>query len=164
MSERPDSAGVSHEESSKPARYAIRFILLATLGLELAACDVYSDSADGQAILLNFFILVCAGLAIAAVGIIDAIVRRVRRSGATDVVTAVDGQAVVVFDMPDNQRVYRALKMRSPQNAEELAASSGVSGHRLEEAVSWHVDQGIAECLRATGGDYSFSTVRLAEL
>jgi hypothetical protein len=144
---------------SKPARYLCRFILVAAFALEVAACDIYAD--DPGLVFLNFFILVYAGLALGGVAVIDGVVRWLRRSDATAAVAALHEPAVVVYDMPDNQRVYRALTLRSPQDAEELAASSGISGHRLEEAVSWLVDEGVAECVRASGSDYSFSTVRL---
>lgn len=66
-------------------------------------------------------------------------------------------------ELPDTQRVYRALRTRNPQNAEQLADASGVSGEALEAAIRWLEEQEIVECGRGTGGAYSFSAVRLAK-
>jgi hypothetical protein len=62
---------------STPARYLCRAIVVVALALEVAACEVYAD--DPETVLLNAAIVVYAGIAIAAVVVVDAAVHRFRR-------------------------------------------------------------------------------------
>jgi hypothetical protein len=64
---------------SKPARYLCRFVVVAALALEVAACATLESSTDGQTALVYFFILVYAGLALLAIWLVDVVVRRLRR-------------------------------------------------------------------------------------
>ena len=64
---------------SKPATYVFRAIIVAALALEVVACEVYADSADGQAVLVNVAIVVYAVLAIIVLRLTDAVVRHLRR-------------------------------------------------------------------------------------
>ena len=66
-------------------------------------------------------------------------------------------------ETPDTQAVYRALRRESPQEANHLAETSGISGEHLDLAVRRLEEQGLIESGRATGGAYSFSAVRLAK-
>jgi hypothetical protein len=68
---------------SKPARYITAAIAVATLGLEVWAYLAYRDTVDGQAVLVNFAILVYAFIAAGVVFGIDEVVRHLshRRRG-----------------------------------------------------------------------------------
>ena len=60
----------------------------------------------------------------------------------------------------DSEAVYRALEERSPQDAADLAASSGVHGERLERAMEFLENAGLAVRGYETDGGgtgYSFS-------
>jgi predicted Rossmann fold nucleotide-binding protein DprA/Smf involved in DNA uptake len=47
--------------------------------------------------------------------------------------------------LADADAVYEALSRRSPQEADELAESSGIDGDRLQMAVVWLELQGQVE-------------------
>jgi hypothetical protein len=64
---------------SKPARYITGAIAVATIGLEVWAYLAYRDTVDGQAVLVNFAILVYAFIAAGAVFGIDEVVRHLSR-------------------------------------------------------------------------------------
>jgi len=67
---------------SKPARY-ITAAAVVTLGLEVWAYLAYRDSVDGQAVLVNFAILVYAFIAAGVVFGVDEVARHLsgRRRG-----------------------------------------------------------------------------------
>jgi hypothetical protein len=70
---------------SKPARFTMAAIILATLGLEVWAYLAFRDTVDGQPVLLNVALAVYAFIAVGAVYGLDAVVRwllRRRRSAA----------------------------------------------------------------------------------
>jgi ABC-type nitrate/sulfonate/bicarbonate transport system permease component len=63
----------------KPAKIAVLAMLLATIGLTVAAVLVYSDSTDGQTPVLWVAIVIYGLLAILGIRLVDAGVRRIRR-------------------------------------------------------------------------------------
>ena len=64
---------------SKPARYITAAVAVATLGLEVWAYLAYRNTVDGQAVLVNFAILVYAFIAAGVVFGIDEVVRHLSR-------------------------------------------------------------------------------------
>jgi hypothetical protein len=66
----------------------------------------------------------------------------------------------------DAEVIHEALSRRSPQNARELARSTGIGGERLQMAVVWLEMRGRVE--RHFGIDEertsSFSSVRVKQL
>jgi hypothetical protein len=67
--------------------------------------------------------------------------------------------------LADAETVYRALAEESPQDARELARSSGIDGERLEHAVIWLELRGRVEISFGTEEDLtrSFSLARLRQ-
>jgi hypothetical protein len=68
---------------SKPARYIMAVIVAATVSLEIWAYLAYRDTVDGQAVLVNFAILVYAFIAAGVVFGIDEVVRHLGRRRGT---------------------------------------------------------------------------------
>jgi hypothetical protein len=64
---------------SKPARYITAALVVVTLGLEICAYLAYRDSVDGQAVLVNFAILIYAFIAAGVVFGIDEVARHLSR-------------------------------------------------------------------------------------
>ena len=75
---------VDSRHMSKPARYVTAAIAVVTVGLEVWAYVAYRDSVDGQAVLVNFAILIYAFIAAGVVFGIDEVARHLtrRRRGA----------------------------------------------------------------------------------
>jgi hypothetical protein len=70
---------ITATSASPPARYITAAIAVATLGLEVWAYLAYRDSVDGQAVLVNFAILVYAFIVAGVVFGIDEVVRHLSR-------------------------------------------------------------------------------------